>query len=439
MSMPGTLAIAPEETAFPDERTAPEFDRPRLPPSSAQQGGLPRATVAPAAQQRGVPLEPKTLDATPERARPAVVGRGATQTPARAPSAAPPSRSAEGARPTSQPEDRPRGSTLRPDVQSQLTDRVPPLTPDLLPGPKNSPGRPASSTVQGAPAAPMPERSRPATQPPPPGRRDKQAFGVPDAGASPGEPPEPAHLVQHTQPNLPPYSPRGAEPASGDHRAAALPPEGPTRSERLARQAGIPSFDLGQQIDSELRKMPLTDPGDDDEVPAQEMATGRVDPLEIIAYPAPLWRRVLALVIDTVLLLALLTIVSVVVLILGKAPRLPDGLSVLDMLAVRLHDSPKLCTAVAVMGLGIATSYATLFAASFKGRTLGRTLLDITLVDKRGATPTPVRALFRGVFSVVSFMALFAGFWWSLFDRRGQTLHDKLSATYVVRFGARRT
>jgi uncharacterized RDD family membrane protein YckC len=464
MSVPGTLAIAPEETAFPDERTAPEFERPRL-PSAPSQGGLPRATVAPSAQQRRVPLEPQTLDATPERSRPAVDGRGATQTPGRAPLAAPPPRSAEGARPTSQRppppeaqratpypadpglEDRPalpRGSAARPEVQSVLTDRVSPMTPDLHPGPKISPGRPASSTVQGAPAAPMPERSRAAAQPPPSGRRDKQPFGVPDAGAGPGEPPEPAHLVTHTQPNLPPYSPRGAEPASGDHRAAALPPEGPTRSERISRGGGIPSFDLGQQIDSELRKMPQTDPGTedsgaDDEVPAQEMATGRVDPLEIVASPASLWRRMLALVIDAVLLLALLTIVSVVVLILGRAPRLPDGLSVLDMLAVRLHDSPKLCAAVAVMGLGIATSYATLFAASFKGRTLGRTLLDITLVDKRGATPSPVRALFRAVFSVVSFVALFAGFWWSLFDRRGQTLHDKVCATYVVRFGARRT
>jgi uncharacterized RDD family membrane protein YckC len=54
-------------------------------------------------------------------------------------------------------------------------------------------------------------------------------------------------------------------------------------------------------------------------------------------------------------------------------------------------------------------------------------------VDDSGAAPGPARALVRAALALVSFALFLAGFWLALFDRRGQTLHDKLTRTFVVR------
>jgi uncharacterized RDD family membrane protein YckC len=77
--------------------------------------------------------------------------------------------------------------------------------------------------------------------------------------------------------------------------------------------------------------------------------------------------------------------------------------------------------------------YTTLFAFLFHGRTVGRRLVGIHLVDGTGAAPGAGRALVRAGLSLVSFGLFLSGFWLALFDRHGQTLHDKLTRTFVVR------
>jgi uncharacterized RDD family membrane protein YckC len=433
---PGPAPRPPGASAEPDPSRATVADRApgavskpmAAPPPAAP---LPRAATpasraaapaapAPAPAPRAAPpadVQPDTLDATPHEPRPAV-GRGAP-------------------------------------TPSHITERVAPITPDMLPpGPRVSPARPAAATLTSAPAAKAP------SAPPAPRKADPSLFEtqLTDHGASQHEPretreselphgalPRATRLDPSTQPHATnPVLPRGAEPPSGDHAAVPqLPPEPPTRNERpLARPVATPepfpaapAYDINADILSEIRKLPGTDPTGKD----VEQPTGRIHPLEVIAHPAPLWRRVLALLVDGLVLGGLIGLVAMAVLTLGKAPHLSAGLSPLDKLAMRVHDSAKLLAAIAVMAVGIAVAYSTLFAASLKGRTLGRLVAGIFLVDKRGGTPGPVRALIRSLFAVGSFAVAFSGFWWSLFDRRGQTLHDKLCSTFVVRFGARRT
>ncbi len=62
----------------------------------------------------------------------------------------------------------------------------------------------------------------------------------------------------------------------------------------------------------------------------------------------------------------------------------------------------------------------------------GRWLLGLRLVDTHGLAPAPARAIVRALLSVVSFGLFLGGFWMALFDRRGQTLHDKLTSTFVI-------
>ena len=59
-------------------------------------------------------------------------------------------------------------------------------------------------------------------------------------------------------------------------------------------------------------------------------------------------------------------------------------------------------------------------------------VLGLRLVDTHGLAPAPTRAIVRALLSVVSFGLFLGGFWMALFDRRGQTLHDKLTSTFVV-------
>jgi uncharacterized RDD family membrane protein YckC len=164
-----------------------------------------------------------------------------------------------------------------------------------------------------------------------------------------------------------------------------------------------------------------------------------VEPVEVIAHPASLWRRVLAFSVDAVVLGAVDAVIATGILVIGRAPALPEGLGTLDRFAMRVHDSGKLVAAIAVMSLGLAAAYTTLFAVAWSGRTLGRALTGVRLVDKRGGPPTPIRALIRAFFALVSFGFGLTGFWLALFDSRGQTLHDKLCSTFVVRLGPTRT
>jgi uncharacterized RDD family membrane protein YckC len=81
----------------------------------------------------------------------------------------------------------------------------------------------------------------------------------------------------------------------------------------------------------------------------------------------------------------------------------------------------------------LAVVYSALFAILWNGRTPGRVVSGIRLVDRRGLPPSPIRATIRGILSIFSFAFFLGGFWLALFDRRGQTLHDKLTSTFVVR------
>ena len=118
--------------------------------------------------------------------------------------------------------------------------------------------------------------------------------------------------------------------------------------------------------------------------------------------------------------------------IVGTPPGASEA-SGLDALVTAIKSSGAVLVPGAILTVVIAAAYAAVFALLWGGRTPGRAALGLRLVDASGAPPGPVRAVVRAILSVVSFSALLAGFWVALFDRRGQTLHDKLTSTFVVR------
>ncbi|MHB8876324.1 MAG: RDD family protein [Myxococcaceae bacterium] len=158
--------------------------------------------------------------------------------------------------------------------------------------------------------------------------------------------------------------------------------------------------------------------------------------LELHARPAPLWRRLGAWVVDLAVQGALTAGAGAAALLSGRltSTTLPDtNLSGLDLFMLRLHSFQHLLLPAAALLVFAVFVYSTLFAKVWSGRSPGRLLFGIRLVDARGLPPSAGRALMRSAFSLVSFALLLGGFWVSLFDRRGQTLHDRLTSTFVVR------
>ena len=130
--------------------------------------------------------------------------------------------------------------------------------------------------------------------------------------------------------------------------------------------------------------------------------------------PAELWRRALAWAVDGALVLA------VGAFYLGLAHWVTGGVSLQGLLLPALG-----------LYVLVGAVYATV-GSLMGGRTLGLRLAGIRLVDDRGQAPAPTVTLARALLGAVSAALLGLGFWVALVDRRGQTLHDKLTSTFIV-------
>lgn len=166
---------------------------------------------------------------------------------------------------------------------------------------------------------------------------------------------------------------------------------------------------------------------------AARKAQGPVDGVEVIrASPAPIGVRVGAWLVDGVVLalfgLAYLKVAQML-MVHPPAPTAETGLdwfvNRVDAYGVVLRYGAGLCAALAFV-------YSSLFHA-LGGRTLGKRLFGVQLVDATGRAPSLGRCALRSLLSLASAAFLFLGFFLALFDRRRQALHDKLSGTWVVR------
>jgi len=209
--------------------------------------------------------------------------------------------------------------------------------------------------------------------------------GIP--GPYPKRPPLPTPMVAEVNPPAP---------------AAAAPPE-PARIVEPARPRAAPAHRSTAPLPREEAKV-TTDS-------------------TVMATPASLVRRLVASLVDLSLiaLVAGFFLAGAVLIIAPKGLSLTHGL-----LAIAL---PAL-----LLSAVLSFVYTTVFAFLFQGKTPGRRLAGIRLVDRTGSAPGPGHALLRAALSLVSFALFLSGFWLGLFDRRGQTLHDKLTRTFVVRF-----
>ncbi|HEX8705176.1 MAG TPA: RDD family protein [Myxococcaceae bacterium] len=275
---------------------------------------------------------------------------------------------------------------------------------DTLPG---APAQVPDAAPPPALSVPAPTAMASAAQLPPQGLGQTAApvahASAPATGGLPRPVPTPVPVVTFNPPaRTPPAhaSEQGAEPHTPRLPIPAQPPSAASAA-RTATAAGVRNAALGEQ--------------------------------EIHARPASLWRRLLSFTIDSATIVGVSALyITLASSITGlKAPS-SQGLTFLDTIAAWMNALQSVLLPGAILVLVLATVYCAVAAFLWNGRTLGRMVLGLRLVDTHGLAPAPARAIVRALLSVVSFGLFLGGFWMALFDRRGQTLHDKLTSTFVV-------
>lgn len=82
--------------------------------------------------------------------------------------------------------------------------------------------------------------------------------------------------------------------------------------------------------------------------------------------------------------------------------------------------------------LGVLFAYFSAFWLR-SGQTLAMKTWRIRLVSENGSTLTLKQAGLRFVIALFGLMLAGVGFWWALFDRDRQFLHDRIAGTRLVR------
>ncbi len=169
------------------------------------------------------------------------------------------------------------------------------------------------------------------------------------------------------------------------------------------------------------------DLSDEARAPSAEAEAGELE--EIRARPAGAFRQMGAFLLDALVLGALFALYLLAAQgIAGRAPASESGGEFLAR-----ADALK---GVLVPGLVLLAALCFVYSSLFHalgGRTLGKWALGLTVVDMTGQPPGLARSAIRSVLSLVSAALLMLGFALVLFDLKRQSLHDKLTRTFVVR------
>ena len=160
----------------------------------------------------------------------------------------------------------------------------------------------------------------------------------------------------------------------------------------------------------------------------------KVEPAEAPTAPQPeirlasIGKRWLAIVIDGFVV----AIATVLLLVVGGAlAPLDAAMASADEAAVSAALSNFQSNTLTV-NLLISAVYNVALMVWFNGQTLGKMMLRLRVVKKRGGRITVLDALLRNVFGYMVSQIFLLGYLWALFDSEKQTWHDKMAGTVVV-------
>jgi uncharacterized RDD family membrane protein YckC len=143
---------------------------------------------------------------------------------------------------------------------------------------------------------------------------------------------------------------------------------------------------------------------------------------------APLWRRLSAWCVDLVLIGTVSFLFFYAAAAMVHRDLLGPGF---DLLAEPSRATGLLWLFGLLLFALLTLLYLALFTA-LGGETPGKGLLGLRVIDRWGQAPSAGRSVARAVLALGSAAFALTGFFLVLFDRRRQSLHDKLAGTFVV-------
>ena len=133
-------------------------------------------------------------------------------------------------------------------------------------------------------------------------------------------------------------------------------------------------------------------------------------------------RRLLAFLIDNLLLYLVYGIFATCPVLLVPDPFSSDEEAMLSMLLCGAH----------LLFLLLYFWYYVFFQAR-SGQTLGKKIMGIRIISADGSSPGKGRCFLRFIGYWISSLILYIGFLMPLWDQNKQALHDKMANTYVIR------
>ncbi len=144
------------------------------------------------------------------------------------------------------------------------------------------------------------------------------------------------------------------------------------------------------------------------------------------------WRRVVAIFIDKIILYCVYIAVMIAEFTIlpsrpySHLPDMPTG--------IWADVTPGFIIGHLIMGVIIGMVYFIYFHGSV-GRTPGKMLLGLKVIQTTGKDMTYGVAFLRWVGYIFSVLPLYLGFLWVAFDGKKQGWHDKIAGTLVIRSG----
>jgi len=142
--------------------------------------------------------------------------------------------------------------------------------------------------------------------------------------------------------------------------------------------------------------------------------------------PATLFKRLLAIAYDLILLIALCFSVAVIVSIFTTF-LLNDGNAITET-----HPYYYLNQALILITIFITGLLFYIWFWSHGGQSLGMKTWMLKLVSANGGSINRKQAMIRAFAAVLSWSCLGLGFLWSLIDSKKRTWHDILSDSYLI-------